>query len=320
MKERQKKFEKYKFILFSPHFFDIIIVDYPYYTIKKQKEEEMFHFLSEFFQKNSIHCIAPIRLSDCRITKPYLLERCGIQSGTVFIFAVPYFTKTCEDPHRNISAYAISKDYHIFFRGLFDELIPQLREKFPQNRFVGFADHSPINEIDAAVRAGLGVLGKNHMLLTPLYSSYVFLGEIITDAELPAKALPLRFCSACGACQQVCPANACGTCLSALTQKKGVLTDSEANLIRKQKIAWGCDLCQAVCPHTQKALESGTIYTPIPFFEEDPIAHLTVDRINTMTQEVFDARAYSWRGKDPILRNLKLIEDKNDEEDSQCSI
>ena len=280
----------------------------------------MFHFLSDFFQKNSINCFAPIALSNCRITKPYLLEQSGIQSGTVFMIAVPYFTKACQDPCRNISAYAVSNDYHIFFRSLFDEILPLLREYFPDNRFVGFADHSPINEIDAAVRAGLGVLGDNHMLITPLYSSYVFLGEIITDAKIPTELYPLRSCNACGACQRACPANTCGgTCLSALTQKKGVLTTSEIDLIRRFQTVWGCDICQQVCPHTQKALENGTIYTPIPFFQENQISSLTTDLINEMTQAVFEARAYAWRGKEPILRNLKIIENKNDKEDSTCS-
>ena len=279
----------------------------------------MFHFLSKFFQKKSIDSIAQIQLSDCCIKKPYLLERCKIQNGTVFLFAVPYFTKACEDPQRNISAYAVAKDYHTFFHALFEELLPQLQEVFPNNRFAGFADHSPIDEIDAAVRAGLGVLGKNGLLLTPRYSSYVFLGEILTDAELPVTALPIQHCMACGACQRICPAKACGGCLSALTQKKGKLSDAEAALIYQEQNAWGCDLCQMVCPYTQKALQCGTIYTPIPFFAEQPISHLSAEQIQAMTQEEFEARAYSWRGKEPILRNLAIIETKSNKEVPPCS-
>ncbi len=270
----------------------------------------MFAFLSEFLKKNHIVLFAPIALSDCRITRPYLLEREGITDGSVLMLAVPYLTEAACSPSRNLSAYAVGEDYHLFFQQLFEALLPELRTRFPSHRFAGFADHSPIAEIEAAARAGLGVIGKNHLLLTEQYSSYIFLGEIITDAKLPSKCVEIVGCKNCDACQKSCPINECGTCLSALTQKKGALSEAEAAILASHGLAWGCDRCQEVCPYTQRALQNGSIFSPIPYFQSNPIAHLTLDALEALSEEAFQKRAYSWRGRETIGRNLLLLKDK----------
>lgn len=268
----------------------------------------MFSFFTEILQKNAIDCFAPIPLGDCRILRPYLLEREGIGSGTVILIAAPYFTRAASDPHRNLSAYAVSRDYHGFFAQLFEKILPALREAFPKHRFAGFADHSPIAEVEAAARAGLGVIGENGLLITERYSSYVFLGEIVTDAVIDCAVGDLRTCEGCGACKRACPMTEIGTCLSALTQKKGVLTEDEQQAILKYGSVWGCDICQEVCPHTRRALESGSILSPIPYFAESPIPHLTGSILADMSDADFAARAFAWRGRDTVGRNLALFE------------
>lgn len=268
----------------------------------------MLDFLSEFLQKNNIDTFAPIPLSACRIVRPYLLDRIACTDGTVILLAVPYYTRACEDRHRNLSAYAVSKDYHIFFSILFDTLLPILRERFPTHRFAGFADHSPIDEIDAAAKAGLGMIGDNHMLITSKYSSYVFLGEIITDAISETTPCEPRHCEGCGACRQACPMTKGGICLSALTQKKGELSSAEKTMLSAHDTVWGCDRCQEVCPHTMRARQSETIYSPIPFFNADTLPHLSLTTLNAMSDEEFRQRAYAWRGRAVIERNLTLKE------------
>lgn len=272
----------------------------------------MFAFLSEILQKNHIDCFAALPLSACRVTKPYLLERAGITSGSAVILAVPYFTPACASPERNLSAYAVGYNYHAFFDALFEELLPLLKERYPEHRFAGFADHSPIAEIEAASRAGLGVIGKNGLLLTERYSSYVFLGELLTDAPLPYTLVEPRFCESCGLCQKICPMEKIGTCLSALTQKKGELDEAEIVALRRYGSCWGCDLCQQVCPHTVRAIQSGSIYTPIPYFHENNMPKLTLDILDAMEEDEFQKRAYSWRKRETIRRNLLLLQEKDE--------
>lgn len=265
--------------------------------------------VKELLFERGIELCAPISLKDCRITRPYLLERAGIVGGTAFLFAVPYYTTECEDSARNISAYAVSADYHRFFAALFEELLPLLRAKFPAHRFAGFTDHSPIAEAEAAVRAGLGYFGCNHLFLTREHSSYVFLGEIVTDAVIKVTSHEIATCAACGACKQACPVGLSAEhCLSALTQKKGALGAEEEATLLVHGCVWGCDRCQESCPVTAQAKKAGTLYTRIPFFKKTALPHVSAALIREMDDEAFAARAYSWRGRSVILRNLELLE------------
>ncbi len=268
----------------------------------------------DIFNDHKIKYYATLPLSACHTTRPYLYEREGLSSPkSVLLFLVPYYTGA---PH-NFSAYAASRDYHAFMHTLGRELLPAMATAYPENRFLLFSDHSPIDERDAAARAGLGVIGENGLLITEAYSSFVFIGELFTDLAPEAlSAVPPRAprgCEGCGACRAACPSGAlcdpARPCLSALTQKKGALTDEEADMIRKGGSVWGCDACQNACPYTARARADGTLLTPIPYFYTDRMERLTRESVAEMPEEKFRSRAFSWRGRDILLRNLSLFED-----------
>ena len=266
----------------------------------------MINTLRPVLNENGIELVGAVSLGDCTITKPYLLEREGISEGTAFIFAAPYYTAEGDG---SVSAYAIPRDYHLFFLELFPKLISVLKMRFPENKFVCFADHSPIKEVEAAAKCGLGIIGKNGLLITEKYSSFVFLAALITDAKTNLSPRNISECEDCGLCKKACPSGLSKKeCLSAITQKKGELSEQEEDLIKKYGTVWGCDICQRVCPHTKEAIATGTVYTPIDFFKKDRIPFPTYRIIQEMTDEEFSFRAYSWRGKDVLLRNLKLFE------------
>jgi len=134
----------------------------------------MTEYLKALLSERKIDLVSPVSLSESLITRGYKLDRCGFGKEsplTALMIAVPYLTPA---ENRNISAYAVPRDYHLFYKELFDDILPRLREKYPEYRFFGFADDSPIDERQAAAMAGLGILGDNGMLITEKYSSYIF--------------------------------------------------------------------------------------------------------------------------------------------------
>lgn len=266
---------------------------------------------------------AALPLSRCRITRPYLLDRSGIgTSGTAMFFAVPYLVSAdAHDASRSVSLYAVPRDYHLYVRQLGEEILPVLARDFPGVRFSLFSDHSPLAEVDGAARAGLGVVGLNGLLITPDYGSFIFIAEVVTSADYETavgRAEPVfpdapPACIRCGACRRACPAGCLDgqtgrdmtSCLSALTQKKGALTEEEGRALSRHPLAWGCDTCQIVCPMNRAALD-GRHDTPIPFFRESRLPRLTLPVLDGMTDDAFSQRAYAWRGRSVIRRGLLL--------------
>ena len=263
----------------------------------------MMQAIQKLFREEGIFLYAPVPLHDCRITRPYLLTRAGISDGTAILFAVSYLAQ--DQAEANLSAYAIPRDYHLYFKQLFSRILPRLSESYPTQRFVGFSDHSPIDEVHAAAIAGLGVMGDHGLLITEPYSSFVFLGEIITDAILPTTVQEVGTCRHCGACRKACPVGLDKSkCLSALTQKKGELSEEERAALRVHPLVWGCDICQNACPYTAAAKRGGTLYQSPDFFRSCRLPHLTVDMLDNMDDDLFAERAYAWRGRSVIRRNL----------------
>ena len=259
-------------------------------------------------QGQGIELFGVLPLADCRIYNEGLLARRLPDCQSILLFAVPYYNGA--HPERNISLYAAARDYHLYFSLLEKSLVPKLQALFPKARFAVTADHSPIDERAAALRLGLGVKGDNHLLITKRYGSYVFLGEVLSTLPVEVfyengEVLPPkeeRECLHCGACQRACPSHE--ACLSAITQKKGELTKEEIDKMLRSGILWGCDVCQTVCPMNRDAE-----ITPISFFREDTVYKLTAKEVEEMPKERFKERAFSFRGRNTVLRNLRLSEE-----------
>ena len=268
----------------------------------------MQKLVDNFFKKEKIEYYATVAKESLRFTRSYLLEKRGIEPTLAILFLIPYYTVRGV----NISSYAVSRDYHLYVRDVTDRLISELKIAYPDYEFYGFGDHSPIDERHAAASAGLGIFGDNGLLINEKYGSYVFIAEIFTNApkelfDVKVTASPKR-CDGCGACAFACPTGCLSggvSCLSDITQKKGELSSEERELILKEGIAWGCDACQRVCPYNSALVE-----TPLDFFRSETISKLSYQLVDSMGDEEFRSRAYSWRGKAVILRNLSLLEAK----------
>ena len=235
---------------------------------------------------------------------PHLLScraaaRVPKNAKSVLVCLFPYRFEANEK--RELSYYACVPDYHYAAGAVLDALVNALGQAYPAFSFVPFIDNSPIPEVYAAARAGLGRIGDHRLLIHPVYGSYVFIGEIVTDMELPATNAPLAYCEHCGACAAAChggclPGEDRTLCVSAISQKKGELTTTEIALLRKSGLVWGCDTCQEVCPHNKTAK-----IAPHPCFTE------YIPTLVDPNDPCFPTRAYAWRGKVVPYRNKELL-------------
>ena len=276
--------------------------------------------MKNFLLDNGIEYIALIPLEKCKVLKEYLLTKNGFSlDANVLTMLIPYRTECLPT---NLSVYASVKDYHGFVSTLAEKLEKYAAEKYPCAKIKLFSDHSPIDEVHAACISGLGFIGANGLLINEKYSSFVFLAECITD--LTPQELGMEYaldtgvkeCFHCGACAKACPSkciekredvdgfNPKALCLSAITQKKGVLSDDEIRLMRENNTVWGCDVCQNVCPYTKNAE-----FSKIQYFKEDVITTLTQDALDKMSDVEFLSRPFSWRGRGVVERNLSYFEE-----------
>jgi len=202
-----------------------------------------------------------------------------------------------------VARYAWGKDYH----GVIEKKLKKLRRFIIENSlksltkkdFKLYSDAGSLLERAFAAKAGLGFIGKNTMLITKEYGSWVFLAEIITTLELDYdNPKPINMsCGSCTRCLDACPTKALGKpyvldankCISYQTiEKKGdVSVNVDGNV-------FGCDICQNVCPHNCRAKQTDIK----EFLDYRAGPNLCANEIENMTEDEF---AEKYKGS-PIKR------------------
>jgi len=153
-----------------------------------------------------------------------------------------------------ISVYARGDDYHEVIKGRLKTLAGQLAARLGAEVKV-FVDTAPLMEKPLAQRAGLGWQGKHTNLLSRELGNWLFLGVILTAADIPPDAPETEHCGTCTACLDACPTQAfpapfqldARRCLSYLTIEFAGPWPEEFRVATGSRI-YGCDDCLAACP------------------------------------------------------------------------
>jgi epoxyqueuosine reductase len=159
-----------------------------------------------------------------------------------------------------IARYALGDDYHEHIKTRLHALADWFRSIAPDALTRCGVDTAPIMEKELAARAGIGWMGKNTCIINPTIGSWLLLGEIITNLELPPDDPAADRCGSCRRCIDACPTQAitgeyqldARKCISYLTieHRDDIAADLQAKI---GDWLYGCDICQDVCPWNNKA-------------------------------------------------------------------
>jgi len=211
-----------------------------------------------------------------------------------------------------LSVLGVAPDYHIIVKALLKKLVGELQQHTKHNLAYKILVDSPtLDERALAVRAGLGFIGRNGLVIAPEYGSRFNIGVLLTDmavASLSGSDLegdtstpPVAACpSGCRNCIAACPTGAISEsgmfdvsrCISYITQKDSITPD-EAALLGRQ--LYGCDICQDACP----------LNPPQPTAWANPGEWLAMSDEDFM--EVYGHTAMLWRGAMLLRRNAGCI-------------
>lgn len=196
-------------------------------------------------------------------------KRCDIgmlveDARTVIVCGIAYKNRYSDGYesgcYAKVASYALMEDYHTTIKGRLMQL-KRLLEEYYGKEIVGraFVDSAPVFEKRYAVEAGLGWIGRQSLLVTPQYGTFVLLGELVVAAECDEYDSPYRGvgCGECRRCEDACPNGAIEAghidtrrCISRLTIER---ESAEDDAIDTCGWIFGCDECQSVCPYNRQA-------------------------------------------------------------------
>lgn len=198
---------------------------------------------------------------------------------SIIVIAVPY---AAERPaaatgalSNALARYALGDDYH----DVLDRILREIERTLDGVKTWRYVDTGPLSDRAAGVAAGLGWIGKNAMLIDERTGSYFFLGTLLTSLKNDIHAAQVADrCGTCTRCLDACPTSAIlpnrtvasEHCISYATiEHRGDLPpiDLAGN-------AFGCDICQEVCPWNEQPADAHPAFAPREEYRATPLSDL----------------------------------------------
>ena len=239
-------------------------------------------------QKNNIQNEFEENDIEKRINPMHYME----DAKTIISIAFPYYDGG-DTSENGFSIYTKRYDYHRVVRNYLDKICAYIESL--GGKAIPMVDSNTLPERYIAYLAGIGFIGRNNMLITKKYGSYVFLGEIITDLNMECK--DSRTFSQINK-NKINP----NICLSYITQKKEI-SDREISLLKGN--VFGCDFCQLKCPYNERAEQSGILeFCELDYMNSEIREFAQMD--NKFFKEKVSMTSCGWRGKNVIKRNALI--------------
>lgn len=221
--------------------------------------------------------------------------------------------------HGKVAAYAHGKDYHELLWSKLNSLRDWLLAEVPEAHSRGVVDTAPLLERDFGRLAGLGWFGKNTMLINKKQGSFFLLAALLTTVDLEEdEPHAASHCGTCTACLDACPTKAfpepgvldATRCISYFTiELKGSIPQEHRQGIGNW--AFGCDICQDVCPWNRKAPAGQEASLLRSSWQHDETG--TMDLLALLNMSVEEFRRHFkgtalWRTKrQGLLRNACIV-------------
>ena len=241
------------------------------------------------------------------------------EAKSIIAIAIAYPSKMSETPRMEKNAYrgifaraSWGLDYHSVLKEKLIKLESFIHSKVPDAICKTMVDTGELVDRAVAERAGIGWSGKNCSIISPLFGSFIYLGEMVTNIPFESDTPIENQCGECRKCLESCPTGAlidagqinAKTCISYLTQSKEAIPIEYVGKIGNR--LYGCDTCQVVCP-----VNKGLDFHLHPELDAEgelakPLLKSILKLSNRTFKEKFGHVAGAWRGKTPIQRNAIL--------------
>lgn len=235
------------------------------------------------------------------ITVPYAAERPPAMSGAL---------------SSHVARYALGDDYHQVLDHILRNIEDRLHDLAPDATTRRYVDTGPLSDRAFGAQAGLGWIGRNSMLIDPEHGSWFFIGTLLTSLRNDIRAAEVADrCGDCTRCLDACPTAAIlanrmvdsSRCISYATiEHRGPIDGHIA--ARLEGNAFGCDICQEVCPWNAIPTEHHPAFAPRESYRATPLTDLLRFRQSEFSA-LFRKSAIKRARLDGMQRNAAIIAD-----------
>ena len=211
-----------------------------------------------------------------------------------------------------ISVYAKGRDYHDVIKSKLIAIARLLQDLSGADVKV-FVDTAPLMEKPLAAAAGVGWQGKHTNLVSRQFGSWLFLGSILTTAELEPDSAIGDHCGSCRRCLDICPTRAfpapyeldARRCIAYLTiEHKGHIAPEFRQAMGNR--VFGCDDCLAVCPWNKFAEASREMKFSARTETDNPLLSELLALDDAAFRKRFAGTPIKRTGRNRFLRNVLI--------------